>query len=200
MQWDETLISEGIWETRLLHSHHQASRPFGKPIALPSNFLSLLHKQSANDSKMSSPSSDSPSRSITSSDNMNAIPDDGPQEPDLPLTLASSMILTSLPRDAASALSAAGEFPKPKVMVHFKAVGSAPALRVQVCKISSTQRFEAVVGYLRKTLKVGPTDSVFLYVNSSFAPALDEIVGNLHRVSFFMLYFRSLNILLLYDR
>ena len=30
-------------------------------------------------------------------------------------------------------------------------------------------------------------DSVFLYVNSSFAPALDEIVGNLHRVSDFVL-------------
>jgi ubiquitin-like protein ATG12 len=26
-------------------------------------------------------------------------------------------------------------------------------------------------------------ESVFLYVNSSFAPALDEVVGNLHRVS-----------------
>jgi hypothetical protein len=31
---------------------------------------------------------------------------------------------------------------------------------------------------------VGDMDSVFLYVNSSFAPALDEIVGNLHRVRF----------------
>lgn len=30
---------------------------------------------------------------------------------------------------------------------------------------------------------MGVTDSVFLYVNSSFAPALDEVVGNLHRVS-----------------
>jgi ubiquitin-like protein ATG12 len=93
------------------------------------------------------------------------------------------MILTSLPRDAASALSAAGNFAAAKINVRFKAVGSAPALDRQVCKISSTQRFEQVVAYLRKTLKVGPMDSVFLYVNSSFAPALDEVVGNLHRVS-----------------
>ncbi|KAE8453393.1 hypothetical protein EG329_010254 [Mollisiaceae sp. DMI_Dod_QoI] len=85
---------------------------------------------------MSSPA-DSPSRSSTPSDNTNAIPDAGPQEPDLPLTLASSMILTSLPRDAASALSAAGEFPKPKVIVHFKAVGSAPAVRNQCFKDSN---------------------------------------------------------------
>lgn len=40
-----------------------------------------------------------------------------------------------------------------------------------------------MVAYLRRVLKCGPADSVFLYVNSTFAPALDEIVGNLHRVS-----------------
>jgi ubiquitin-like protein ATG12 len=71
------------------------------------------------------------------------------------------------------------------VTVRFKAVGSAPILQRQICKISAAQRFEAVVVYLRKVLKCGPMDSVFLYVNSTFAPALDEIVGNLHRVSGF---------------
>jgi len=40
-----------------------------------------------------------------------------------------------------------------------------------------------VVTYLRRTLRLGEADSAFLYVNSSFAPALDEVVGNLHRVS-----------------
>ena len=125
----------------------------------------------------------SPSHTSPPSDLFSAIPDSEGNDADLPLTLASSMILTSLPRDAASALAAAGNFPTAKINVRFKAVGSAPALDRQVCKISSTQRFEQVVAYLRKTLKVGPTDSVFLYVNSSFAPALDEVVGNLHRVS-----------------
>ena len=62
-------------------------------------------------------------------------------------------------------------------------MGSAPTLRQQVCRISSGQRFEVVVSYLRRVLRVGERDSVFLYVNSSFAPALDEVVGNLHRVS-----------------
>ena len=52
-----------------------------------------------------------------------------------------------------------------------------------MCKISSTQRFEQVVAYLRRVLRVGDAESVFLYINSSFAPALDEVVGNLHRVS-----------------
>lgn len=115
-------------------------------------------------------------------ENQDAIPD-SEQEPELPLTMASSMVLTALPRDASSALANAGEFPNPKVMVHFKPVGSAPMVPKQVVKVSSTQKFETVVGWVRKKLKVAPTDSVFLYVNSSFAPALDEVVGNLHRVS-----------------
>jgi ubiquitin-like protein ATG12 len=93
------------------------------------------------------------------------------------------MILTGLPHDAATALASAGEFGLAKITVKFKAVGSAPTLRKDICRISSTQRFETVVAYLRRVLKVGQMDSVFLYVNSSFAPALDEVVGNLHRVS-----------------
>lgn len=56
-------------------------------------------------------------------------------------------------------------------------------LQKPVVTITSTQRFETVVGWLRRKLKVGEGESVFLYVNSAFAPALDEVVGNLHRVS-----------------
>ena len=74
------------------------------------------------------------------------------------------------------------------VNVRFKAVGSAPMLRTQLYKISATQRFETVVKFLRTRLRVQDTDSVFLYVNSVFAPSLDEIVGNLYSVSFFMFF------------
>ena len=74
------------------------------------------------------------------------------------------------------------------VNVRFKAVGSAPTLRTQLYKISATQRFETVVKFLRTRLRVQDTDSVFLYVNSVFAPSLDEIVGNLYSVSLFMFF------------
>ncbi|OBT86908.1 hypothetical protein VE02_04389 [Pseudogymnoascus sp. 03VT05] len=110
------------------------------------------------------------------------IPDDD-HEADLPLTMTASVVLTSLPRDATAALKDAGAFDKPKVTVRFKAIGSAPILKQPVCRINATQRFEAVVAYLRRVVKCGPQDSVFLYVNNTFAPSLDEIVGNLHRVS-----------------
>ncbi|SPO02683.1 related to Ubiquitin-like protein ATG12 [Cephalotrichum gorgonifer] len=111
------------------------------------------------------------------------IPDRRSPSPELPLTMTASAILSSLPRDATSALAAAGQFSQEKILVRFKPVGSAPSLSREICKISAAQKFEAVVAYLRRVLKVKDTDSVFLYVNSAFAPSLDEIVGNLHRVS-----------------
>ncbi|ROW06288.1 hypothetical protein VPNG_08059 [Cytospora leucostoma] len=98
--------------------------------------------------------------------------------------MTASLVLTSLPRDATAALSEVGTtFTQDKVIVRFKPVGSAPPLpaRRERSTISSTSKFEAVVAYLRRTLKVRETDSLFLYVNSTFAPALDEVVGNLWR-------------------
>ncbi|OTA91921.1 hypothetical protein M434DRAFT_56638, partial [Hypoxylon sp. CO27-5] len=106
---------------------------------------------------------------------------DRPPSPELPLTMTASAVLTALPQDASSALASAGEFDQEKIRVRFKAVGSAPQLKREVRQISATQKFEAVVSHLRKALQLKPTDGLFLYVNSSFAPALDEIVGNLHR-------------------
>lgn len=113
--------------------------------------------------------------------------EDRSPSPDLPLTMTASLVLTHLPRDAAAALAEVGTtFAQEKVIVRFKPVGgSAPPLpaRRERSTISATSRFEAVVAYLRRTLKVAESDSLFLYVNSTFAPALDEVVGNLWRVS-----------------
>jgi ubiquitin-like protein ATG12 len=66
-----------------------------------------------------------------------------------------------------------------------------------VFRVSASNRFETVVAFLRKKLRleagVGGGDagsgldgggSVFCYVNSVFAPGLDEGVGALWRVSF----------------
>lgn len=122
---------------------------------------------------------------------------------DLPMTMAASVMLTSLPRDARSALEGAGEVGVDKgefffffssfsffwlisllVKIHFRAVGSALALRQPVRKLSSTARFEAVVRFLRKQLRLQDHESVFCYVNSVFAPGLDEGIGNLWRVSY----------------
>ncbi|KAG5980125.1 Ubiquitin-like protein [Claviceps digitariae] len=108
--------------------------------------------------------------------------------------MSASVLLSDLPRDATAALASVGTstsitttttggspFPQDKVVVRFKPVGSAPSLAQELCKITATRRFEEVVRYLRRKLRCGERDSVFLYVNSAFAPSLDEVVGNLHQ-------------------
>lgn len=72
--------------------------------------------------------------------------------------------------------------------IRFQAIASAPILRTKVFKISGSQRFETVVGFLRRRLEVGGGEGVFCYVNSVFAPGLDEGVGGLWRVSFFFFW------------
>ncbi|KAI1817325.1 APG12-domain-containing protein [Poronia punctata] len=124
---------------------------------------------------------DVPSPSPSSSSTPPSPIQDRAESPELPLTMMASTVLTSLPRDASSALASAGGFDQDRVLVRFRPIGSAPQLKREVRKISSSQKFEAIVSFLRKTLGVGGAEGLFLYVNSAFAPALDEIVGNLHR-------------------
>lgn len=68
------------------------------------------------------------------------------------------------------------------VTVRFQPLPSAPMLKTRVFKVSASQKFETVVKFLRKKLDCKDTDSVFCYVNSVFAPGLDEGVGGLWRV------------------
>jgi ubiquitin-like protein ATG12 len=110
-----------------------------------------------------------------------AIIPDRSDSPEIPLTMTASVLLTALPRDASAAIAEAGVFASEKVLVKFKPVGNAPRMTRDSGRITATQKFEGVVAYLRRTLRIKDTDSVFLYVNSAFAPSLDEIVGNLHR-------------------
>ncbi|KJK63541.1 Ubiquitin-like autophagy protein Apg12 [Aspergillus parasiticus SU-1] len=117
--------------------------------------------------------------SDSTSNNKNApIPDDE-HGADMPLTMSASVVLTSLPRDAHQALADAEAVDKGKV--RFQPLASAPILKNKVFKISASQKFETVVKFLRKKLDCKETDSVFCYINSVFAPGLDEGVGGLWR-------------------
>ncbi|KAK8195879.1 Ubiquitin-like protein [Zalaria obscura] len=122
----------------------------------------------------------SPSPSISTPPDA-PIPDEEPHAADMPLTMAASVVLDHLPKDAHQALENAGELPQAKITVRFNALPATPALRQPRFKISSTQRFEAVVRFLRRKLALKDHESVFCYVNSVFAPGLDEGVGNLWR-------------------
>jgi ubiquitin-like protein ATG12 len=70
-----------------------------------------------------------------------------------------------------------------KVTVRLQPIGSAPHLTQRIFKLSTNQRFETIVQFLRRKLRVKESESVFCYVGSVFSPALDEGVGNLWTVS-----------------
>ncbi|KAJ5669825.1 Ubiquitin-like protein ATG12 [Penicillium macrosclerotiorum] len=129
-----------------------------------------------------SPSRPAPPPEPTSTNTTDApIPDDE-HGADLPMNMTASVMLTGLPRDAHQALADVEAIDAGKVTVRFQPLPSAPILKNRVFKISASQKFETVVKFLRKKLDCKDTDSVFCYVNSVFAPGLDEGVGGLWRV------------------
>ncbi|GAB5587705.1 Ubiquitin-like protein [Umbelopsis nana] len=68
-----------------------------------------------------------------------------------------------------------------KVIVQFRAIGNAPILRQKLFKITASQKFQAVHLFLRKELNYAASDPLFLYINSAFAPAPDEVISNLFK-------------------
>ncbi|KFH73152.1 hypothetical protein MVEG_00373 [Podila verticillata NRRL 6337] len=68
-----------------------------------------------------------------------------------------------------------------KVVVFFQAIGNAPILKQKHFKITASHKFMVVIQFLRRELGYQPSDPLFLYVNSAFSPAPDEIVSNLFK-------------------
>lgn len=68
-----------------------------------------------------------------------------------------------------------------KVVVRFKGVGNAPIMKQNMYKITATNRFQAVIQFLRKELGWQSGESLFLYINSTFSPAPDDTVLSLYK-------------------
>ncbi|KAF9432151.1 hypothetical protein BGZ76_011198 [Entomortierella beljakovae] len=68
-----------------------------------------------------------------------------------------------------------------KVVVRFQPIGNVPILKNKVYTITASNKFMAVIQFLRKQIDYKSSDPLFLYVNSVFSPAPDEIVLNLYK-------------------
>lgn len=68
-----------------------------------------------------------------------------------------------------------------KLKVHFKAVGGAPILKKNKFQIKASETVYVISMFLRKTMNLQEKEPLFLYVNSSFAPALDQTISSLHQ-------------------
>ncbi|KAK0450290.1 APG12-domain-containing protein [Desarmillaria tabescens] len=68
-----------------------------------------------------------------------------------------------------------------KVIVRFKAVGNAPIMKQNFFKITSSNRFQAVIQFLRKELAWKAGEPLHTYINLAFSPAPDDTVSNLYK-------------------
>ncbi|KAK0217118.1 APG12-domain-containing protein [Armillaria fumosa] len=68
-----------------------------------------------------------------------------------------------------------------KVIVRFKAVGNAPIMKQNFFKITSSNRFQAVIQFLRKELSWKAGEPLHTYINLAFSPAPDDTVSNLFK-------------------
>merc|ERR1711894_658486 len=66
-----------------------------------------------------------------------------------------------------------------KIEVHLQATGDAPIMKQKKYKVDGEKRIDWIIAFIRKFLKLEPTDSLFLYVNQAFAPSPDQTVKNL---------------------
>ncbi|KAG8760050.1 Ubiquitin-like protein [Ceratobasidium sp. 428] len=94
----------------------------------------------------------------------------------------SAMSGAEVPKSAQlDALQLYGKRDASKVVVRFKAVGNAPIMKQNFYKITASNRFQAVIQFLRKELGWQPTDPLFTYINLAFSPAPDDTVANLFK-------------------
>ncbi|KAG1762515.1 hypothetical protein CY34DRAFT_813389 [Suillus luteus UH-Slu-Lm8-n1] len=105
-------------------------------------------------------------------------PDDSGRQAALPWTPG------DVSESATEALQALDTYKKKdpsKVVVRFKAVGNAPIMRQNFYKITASNRFQAVIQFLRKELGWKAGDPLFTYINLAFSPAPDDTVSNLYK-------------------
>lgn len=66
-----------------------------------------------------------------------------------------------------------------KVEVLLRPTGDAPILKKKKWHVDRSQTVGYVNGFLRSLLKLGVSDSLFLYINQAFAPSPDRELGSL---------------------
>jgi len=65
-----------------------------------------------------------------------------------------------------------------RVKIHFIPVGSAPQMKKRRFQISGKEQFSTLQGKLRKMLQL-TSSQLFLYINESFVPSPDDLIGDL---------------------
>ncbi|WAR11584.1 ATG12-like protein [Mya arenaria] len=71
---------------------------------------------------------------------------------------------------------------KTKIDVLLKAAGDAPIMKKKKWTVDRNKKVAYITAFISKAIKLEPGESLFLYVNQSFAPPLDTEVGTVFDV------------------
>lgn len=112
------------------------------------------------------------------------IEQDNTQAPKQKVPMTASLMLTKIPKATGIAIEktqkeeerAEKGTDKQKVQLKFQPIGSIPQVNPPVCKISATQPFSVITSFLNGKLR---TKHIHCYINNSFAPNPQQIVGDL---------------------
>lgn len=66
------------------------------------------------------------------------------------------------------------------VDILLKPTGNAPIMKKKKWAVDADKQIGWIVEFMRKYLKLEPEEQLFLYVNQTFAPSLDQTVKNLY--------------------
>lgn len=67
-----------------------------------------------------------------------------------------------------------------KIEILLKATGDAPILKKKKWSVPGDRKISGIVDFLKKYLRCQPSESVFLYVQQTFAPSPDQEIRNLY--------------------
>ncbi|KAK3908224.1 Ubiquitin-like protein ATG12 [Frankliniella fusca] len=67
-----------------------------------------------------------------------------------------------------------------KIDILLKATGNAPIMKTKKWAVDKDKKIGWIIDFIKKYLKLEPSESLFLYVNQAFAPAPDQIVRNIY--------------------
>lgn len=69
---------------------------------------------------------------------------------------------------------------KNKVDIFLKATANAPIMKRRKWTVDHDKTIAWIISFLRKYFKLDASESLFLYVNQSFAPSPDQVIRNLY--------------------
>ncbi|KAK9500886.1 hypothetical protein O3M35_002057 [Rhynocoris fuscipes] len=69
---------------------------------------------------------------------------------------------------------------KDKITVLLKATANAPILKKKKWMVEPERTVGGIISFVKRYLRLDPSESLFIYVNQTFAPAPDQIVKNLY--------------------